>query len=221
MKKALFLLILTLFVAALQASADDTKLSRRQSMIERYAPKNVAAEQHSGVIGPVTVEKFFEAVRKGNTDFILTLTQPELFVQTDKFGNNCFHLAKDAATIQMLSAMMRRLDNQNFREHIRALRNQRNDMGETPLMAHINYGKADTFKLLYEGSDLADAIRSARAVDKGGALGDTAKIKKGIARAKSKDASGRTVAQAALANADKPGMGQVIAYFETYADFLF
>lgn len=215
MKHILVILVLALFVPTLQAEtvvAQGTS-SRRQEMLQRYARK-------SAVKQVLTAEQFLEVARKGDTDAIASVTQLDFFKQTDKFSNNCFHLAKDAATVQALAAAIRRLDN-NFQAEIKRLRNQRNDMGETPLLAHINYGKADTFALLYEGSDLAEAVREVRLVDKGGALSVTASIKKGIARSLSQDISGRTVAQAALANMEQPGMASVVEYFQIHAPYLF
>ena len=216
MKHILFLLVFALLVPAVQAApnAPVQAMSRRQIMVQRYSPK------------AQTEEQFLEAVRRGDTGVIFSSMQESFLKATDKFGNNCFHLAKDAATVQALAAGIRRLKSkdafpEDYLSFINYLRNQRNNMGEIPLMTHINYGKADTFQLLYTGTKLAAAIRAARSVDKGGALSATADIKKNVAIALSTDNSGRTVAQAALANREAPEMEKVIAFFEENASYLF
>ena len=166
-------------------------------------------------------EAFLVAAKEGRKEAIIQMKGSAWLLATDKFGNNCFHLAKDASTLQVLAAAVRRLEPKQSFLIISQLRNQRNNMGETPLMAHINYGKADTFRLLYEGSELASAIREAKAVNTGGALLQVAEIKEGVVLSLAKDNSGRTVAQAALANYNYPGMGEVIEFFRHEASYLF
>lgn len=206
MKNMLWVLLVALFVPAVQAAplVGAAPVGRREAMVRRYAPKVASASA------------LLKAAEEGNLAAIGTLEQISFLQETDKFGNNCFHLAKDAATVQALAAAMRRLDD-NFLPLINALRNQRNTAGETPLMRHINYGKADTFRLLYEGTELASAVREARRVDIGGALRTTADIKKGVAVSLSKDNSGRTVAQAAQAN----HLQNIVQFFEEQAPYLF
>ena len=209
MKKIIFVLLVALFVPAVQAVAiEGQTASRREAMLRRYAPKISSAQA------------LLRAAQEGDVSQIATLTQAAFLLETDKFGNNCFHLAKNADTVQALAAAARRLE-PNYLGVIVRLRNQRNQAGETPLMRHINYGKADTFTLLYEGSELAAAVRDARRVDKGGALSATAEIKKGVAISLSKDGAARTVAQAALANAQAPGMNKVVEFFKKNAPYLF
>ena len=215
MKHIFFLLVFALLVPAVQAApvTAQTGASRRQIMLQRYATK-------AAVTKALTAEGFLEAATKGDTETIFSVKDITLFDQTDKFSNNCFHLAKDEATLQALAAVIRRLDENNSRRIIRQLRNQRNNMGETPLMRQINLGKAQMFEPLYRGSELAESIRETRSVSKGGALNIPAKIKEGITKSLSKDNSGRTVAQAALANINEPGMDKVVAYFEEHAPYL-
>lgn len=165
--------------------------------------------------------EFLTAAKNGEQEAILRVNDSSWLLATDKFGNNCFHLAKDTSTLQALAATIRRLSPEQSFSIISQLRNQRNNMGETPLMAHINYGKADTFRLLYEGSELAGAIREAKAVSTGGALLEVAEIKEGVALSFAKDNSGRTVAQAAQANYNYPGMSRVVEFFQREAPYLF
>lgn len=215
MKKILFILLVVLFAgSATMAVADDVKPGqRRAQMLQQYVKKNPAAA--------VSEENFLNMVKEGDVDAISKVQDIALFQANDKFGNNCFHLAPDAATLQALAGVVRRLNPALLEETFSRLRNERNDMGETPLMAHVSYGKAETFFLLYRGSELEMNIRQVQAIDKGGALSSAASIRKGVVVALSKDMSGRTVAQAALANADKPNMSRVINFFRANAPYLF
>ena len=183
-----------------------------------YYP-SAAAEKAAPVIS--SEKEFLAAAKDGQQEAILKLKESAWLLATDKFGNNCFHLAKDAPTLQALAAAVRRLSPEQSFSIISRLRNQRNNMGETPLMAHINYGKADTFRLLYEGSELAGAIREAKSVSTGGALLEVAEIKEGVVLSLAKDNSGRTVAQAAQANYNRPGMSRVVEFFRQEAPYLF
>lgn len=168
-------------------------------------------------------DQFLQAAKEGNTAFFTTLQDGSVLKAKDKFGNNAFHLAKNAATVQAIAAAVRRLSGEGFfpYEVLALLRNQRNNVGETPLMAHINYGKTDTFQLLYEGSELAQAIRDTEAINIGGALASVAGIKESVVRSMACDNSGRTVAQAAQVNRLVPGMGHVVQFFEKHAPYLF
>ncbi|MBR4681799.1 MAG: hypothetical protein IKP06_00620 [Elusimicrobiaceae bacterium] len=183
-----------------------------------YYP-SAATEKAAPVIS--SEKEFLAAAKDGQREAILKLKESAWLLATDKFGNNCFHLAKDAPTLQALAAAVRRLSPEQSFSIISRLRNQRNNMGETPLMAHINYGKADTFRLLYEGSELAGAIREAKSVSTGGALLEVAEIKEGVVLSLAKDNSGRTVAQAAQANYNRPGMSRVVEFFRQEAPYLF
>ena len=215
MKKTIFILLAVLMTAsAAVAVADDVEPGqRRAQMVQQYLNKNAA---HT-----VDADEFLEMVKDGDVDGIASLQDISLLSAKDKFGNNCFHLAKDAATLQALARTVRRLTPQTMDETFAHLRNERNEMGETPLMTHVSYGKASTFFLLYKGSELETNIRQVQAVDKGGALSQTANIRKKVVLALSKDNSGRTVAQAALANISEPGMSRVEAFFKANAPYLF
>lgn len=204
-----FLLVVSLSFCGMLAQAQSRPLLDKHTAV-RTQLKAVSS-----------AEEFLSVVRKGDTAAILSVQDAALLQVTDKFGNNCFHLAKDALTLQSLGKVVRRLTAQQAFATINHLRNQRNNMGETPLMAHINYGKTDTFQLLYEGSELAGAIREARSVSMGGSLLPVAEIKQGVVLTLSKDNSGRTVAQAALANRDFPGMESIVQFFDKQAPYLF
>lgn len=215
MKNILFILIACLMVTMVKAApnAVPAAQSRRDAMIRLYS-HNKSSDLK---------EQLLTAVKTGDVKTLNLLGEQarngEFFLAKDKFGNNVFHLAKDAQTIQVIAYWIRQKDT-HYASSISLLRNQRNQFDETPLMAHINYGKADTFLLLYTGSDLEKAVRDANAVNKGGALDTAAAIKIGIARTKA-SSGGRTVAEAARANAQMPGMDKVVAFFDQHAPYLY
>ena len=73
---------------------------------------------------------------------------------TDKYGNNLFHVAKNANTVQVLSSLIRRYYGPKTTRKIEQLANARNKLDETPLHAQINAAHADTFRLIYNYTSL-------------------------------------------------------------------
>ena len=71
-----------------------------------------------------------------------------LLVQ-DFYGNNIFHVAKNAETLQVLASLIRQHFGVESTETIRTLADQRNGLDETPLHAQISAGHTDTFRPLY------------------------------------------------------------------------
>lgn len=72
----------------------------------------------------------------------------------DSYGNNLFHVAKDAATVQAIAALIRHFYGPKAIQQITHMLDERNQSGEDPLMAQINAGHADTFRPLYQSSSL-------------------------------------------------------------------
>lgn len=211
MKKITWILLFTLCVPTMLIAHASTANSHETVQTVSFTSQSLA-------------EQFLQAAKKGDATFFYTLKDSSVLLAKDKFGNNAFHLAKNASTVQAIAAAVRRLGRKEGFPYLKVLsrlRNQRNNTGETPLIAHINYGKADTFFLFYEGSDVADAIQKANAVNAGGALAEVAGIKEEVARSYAVDNSGRTVAQAALANSSAPGMKEVVRFFAKNAPYLF
>ena len=220
MKKILCILSMVFlagsFVQAEQPRTLLTTAQNRTNMVRKYLEKKI----ERGAMA----EKFLTAVKKGNLEEIASIQDLKQVRAKDKFGNNCFHLAPNANTLQAVAAAVRRLAPDQVDQELAALRNGRNQMGETPLMAHINAGRTDTFRLLYEKSELQTLIRAARSVNKGGALADTAQIKQNQAIEASRDNSGRTVAQAAQAMVASQIGGEemkgIVRFFERQAPYL-
>ena len=207
MKKILWVLLLAFCVGFVQAAPSAvTAGSRRQAMVEKYGVKKISADE------------FLKAVSKGDTALIGQVKDLALLKAQDKFGNNCFHLAKNKVTLLTIAAVARQLNEEDYLTTFQALRDQRNHMGETPLMYHINIGKTEMFEELYRGSSLQNAIRTANAVNnKGAALVNTANVRIKLARQEGSDFSGRTVADAAKAN----GLQEVVQFFENHAPYMF
>lgn len=205
MKKIIFILLIMFSVGAVQAAPFVSSASEnRQGIVARKNTVDTPAD------------KFLEAVSNGDTQAVLNVQDKKLLRAQDKFGNNCFHLAKNRATLLAIASVARQLD-EDYLELFKTLRNQRNQMGETPLMYQISFAKTEMFKDLYGGSHLQKLVREANAVNTGAALIDTANVKKQLARAEASDKSGRTVADAARAN----GLEEVVLFFQKHAPYLF
>ena len=194
MKKILFILMVVLMVATLNAAPlQEAAQSRRAEMIERYLKQRLMTADATAALISASKNGEVEAI----TSWAGKATQGAALLGTDKFGNNVFHVAKDASTVQALAAAVRTLYKNDYASKIAQLKNHRNKVGETPLMMHIGYGRTDTFYLFYNGSELETAVKNAQAVDKGGLLSDVAQIRKGEVHRLAQDNSGRNFCQAA------------------------
>ena len=211
-KLSIFLMVCILAVGVYAAPLQTT--TQRQSFRARLQAKLP--------IKPITSEKdFLEAIQQKDAFSISFMTDKTFLLATDAYGNNCFHLAKDAATINALAAAIRRLEGDKAASIIKLLRNQRNKTGETPFMYHINSGRASTFRLLFKGSDLDLAIEKIKPnLNVSGALTLAVSVEQTRIREESRDKSGRTLMQAAQANKGVPGMDKVIQYLEEQAPYL-
>ncbi len=78
----------------------------------------------------------------------------KFLLTTDKYGNNLFHVAKNANTVQAVSSLIRRYYGAKATRHIEQLVNTPNKLGETPLHAQINAAHADTFRPIYRYTSL-------------------------------------------------------------------
>ncbi len=78
----------------------------------------------------------------------------KFLLATDKYGNNLFHVAKNANTVQVLSSLIRQYYGAKAPRQIEQLANTKNKLGETPLHAQINAAHADTFRPIYRYTSL-------------------------------------------------------------------
>ncbi len=95
--------------------------------------------------------------RQGDVKTILqakAATSGKFLLVKDAYGNNVFHVAKNADTVQAIASLLRHFYAGQTSLQITALVDARNAQGETPLLAQINAGHADTFIPLYTYSTL-------------------------------------------------------------------
>lgn len=96
--------------------------------------------------------------RQGNVEKLASIIQENpninLLNVKDETGNNLFHVAKNAGTIQKIATLIRERYGVQARQHISTLINSINKQGESPLLTQINQGHADTFTLLYSYTTL-------------------------------------------------------------------
>ncbi len=83
-----------------------------------------------------------------------TTASGDFLLVKDRYGNNMFHVAQDATTIQVLAALVRQFYGSQTPQIIHQLADEKNRLGETPLMAQINAGHPDTFRPLYAHTTL-------------------------------------------------------------------
>ena len=104
--------------------------------------------------------------RQGDVKTLQNLAQypatGKFLLATDKYGNNLFHVAKNADTVQVVSSLIRRYFGAKATRKIAQLADTRNKLGETPLHAQINAAHADTFRPIYTYTSLKKKNDNAR-----------------------------------------------------------
>lgn len=169
MKKAqtLFILLIALFVPViLQAQHNHTiDTARLTRLLEARATEGVdsllSAPDSYGT--PLVIK----LARQGEVQTLLSLTQypseGKFLFATDKYGNNLFHVAKNADTVQAIASLVRRFYGNNASKQIARLADTPNLLGERPLNAQINAAHADTFRPIYTYTSLKKKNDVARA----------------------------------------------------------
>lgn len=216
MKNILFILIACLLGTMVSAASAETgSVSRRNVMIKLYSQQRRRAEMG---------EAFLEAVKKGDVQTIRALESRAqdgaYLLAVDKFGNNAFHLAKDAPTLQVVARSIRNLYKQEFPAKIIALKNQPNHSGATPAVQTVLDLKADKFFVLLENSALQESIRRVKSLSKGGALDVAASALAGEVVKQLQIADGFTVVDFARANEQAEGMDKVVSFFNENVPYL-
>lgn len=225
MKNILFILFVCLLVTAVHAEPDfAARQERRQQMVHEYLTRALSAQDlnKENEFGDTPV---FTAAQNGDVNAILRFEKQAssgaFVLRTGKNGNNVFHVARNAQTFQALARVVRHFYPSDYKIKIRQMMNQRNNQGETPVHAQISYGRADTFAVAFPYTDLYDKMMNVKSkLNKGGLVAEVAKTEAAAVAEMSKDASGRTIAQAARDNASAPGMEKVIAFFHENASYL-
>lgn len=216
MKNILFILIACLLGTMVNAAPAQTgSVSRRNLMIKLYSQQRTRAEMG---------ETFLEAVKKGDVQTISALESRAqdgaYLLAVDKFGNNAFHLAKDAPTLQVVARSIRNLYKKEFPAKIIDLKNQPNHSGATPAVQTVLDLKADKFFVLLENSSLQESIRRVKSLSKGGALDVAASALAGEVVKQLQIADGFTVVDFARANEQVEGMDKVISFFNENVPYL-
>ena len=80
----------------------------------------------------------------------------------DKYGNNLFHVAKDAKTVHAIASLIRNAEGAKAFQTISSMIDEHNDSGETALFAQINAAHDETFRSLYAYSSLRKENREVR-----------------------------------------------------------
>ena len=206
------------------APADETRGERRQQLVHEYLTRAISAADlnKENEFGDTPV---FTAAQNGNVKAILNFEKRaangSFLLRVGKNGNNVFHVARNAQTFQALAHVLRKFYPNDYKVKIHQMMNQRNSFGETPVQAQINYGRADTFQIAFQYTDLYEKMITVKSkLDKGGIVAEVAKMEASVVIEMSKDGSGRTIAQAARDNASAPGMDRVISFFAEKAPYL-
>lgn len=215
MKNILFILIACLLVTMASAAPATSTVDKREVMVQMYSLQKYNAEMS---------DKFLEAVKKGDVKAIRELEtaakNPSYLMATDKFGNNAFHLAKDAPTVQAVARSVRSLYKNEFPAKILVLKNQTNHSGVIPAVQAVFDLRPDKFFVLLERTDLQQDILKVKSLNKGGALAVAAHVGQEKVVAAVQLADGFTAASFARNNRQVKGMDKVVAYFTENAPYL-
>ena len=215
MKNILFILIACLMVTMVNAAPAGDTINKRDVMVRFYSQQKRNAEMG---------EKFLAAVKAGDVQTLGELESlakdPSYLMATDKFGNNAFHLAKDATVVQAVARSIRNLYKDDFPAKILALRNQPNDSGVIPAVQAVFDLRPGKFFVLLEQTDLQQNILKVKSMSKGGALEVAASVEQEKVVAGVQLADGFTAADFARANRSVEGMDKVVAYFANNAPYL-
>lgn len=158
MKHSISLLV-TIFtllaVTLLQAEPISDTLNKRLSVA---IEKNASYDKQLTSLDAYGTPLVIKLARQGDTERLAKLAQgathKDFLDAKDKYGNNLFHVAKDPHTIQVIASIIRGFYGANTAQQITRMVDQKNLQGETPLLAQINAGHADTFRPLYRHSTL-------------------------------------------------------------------
>lgn len=215
MKNILFILIACLMVTMVKAAPTAEMVNKRDVMVRFYSLQKRNAEMG---------EKFLAAVKAGDVQTLGELESlakdPSYLMATDKFGNNAFHLAKDASTLQAVARSIRNLYKNEFPAKILTLKNQTNDSGVIPAVQAVFDLRPGKFFVLLEQTDLQQNILKVKSMSKGGALDVAVSVEQDKVVAGVQLADGFTVADFARANRSVEGMDKVLAYLAEYAPYL-
>ncbi len=156
MKHAIFTLLFGFVLFPAGAFAQQTNASRLSAALTAQTARVLGADlSKPDAYGTPYVLRL---VRQGDTktlrQAVQNVSDGSFLLVKDAYGNNIFHVAKDATTVQAVAALVRQFYGPQTAHIIRTLTDEKNRLGETPLMAQINAGHGDTFLPLYAHTTL-------------------------------------------------------------------
>ena len=162
MKRAIIsvltILVLGLAPAMVHASPISNLEQRISTVVTAQSAQRI--EAHFAAKDAHGTPLIIALARQGNVRGILqakAAASGHFLTATDAYGNNVFHAAKNADTVQVLASLIRHFYGGQTPQLLTTLVDAKNLQGETPLMAQINAGHADTFVPLYAHSTLKKA----------------------------------------------------------------
>ena len=160
MKRTLLLFVLAvLYLAIPQAQAHPSASVQSDRLAAALATRVQSQSADSlSVCDSHGTPLVLKLARQGDVKTLLHLAENapsgQFLFAKDRYGNNIFHVAKNADTLQAAAALIRRFFSIQAAQTIRQLVNTPNTLGETPLYAQINAAHADTFRTVYTYSSL-------------------------------------------------------------------
>ena len=155
-KQFLFIGIFALITALpVTTQAQSNKLSERIQATLTEKTTHATHFMQSDAYGTPLVIKL---ARQGDTRTLHQIAHSSnattILSSQDSYGNNLFHVAKNADTVQVIASLIRQAYGAKAPAQITAMVDQKNRLGETPLHAQLNAGHTDTFRPLYRQSTL-------------------------------------------------------------------
>ena len=151
MKSFFILLAAGFFCTPLLHAQDGAKAVSGEELLQNITAQTQQEEQLAQTSAPQSV--LLRAIADGDTDTLETLKHNKqiaavLPVLQDEAGNNVFHLAYDENTVQFIAFALRNADAKNGGAgQIKALLEQPNAQGQTPVFKALADGKAAVYAM--------------------------------------------------------------------------
>jgi len=157
--KRVYLLVTVLVVAFLSPAIRATPIAHLEQHLHLAVNAQSASQRATALATPDVygTPLIIQLARQGDVKAILqakAAASGKFLLVKDAYENNVFHVAKNADTVQALASLLRHFYAGQTSLQITDLVDARNAQGETPLLAQINAGHADTFAPLYAYSTL-------------------------------------------------------------------
>lgn len=156
MKKTVAAFIFSLFFVSGALCAHPVDNIRLATILSAKTAQG--AEQYLTTPDAYGTPLIIKLARQGDIKTLQSLTQyskdGKFLLATDTYGNNLFHVAKNANTVQAVSSLIRRYFGAKAPRQIAEMVDAQNKLGETPLHAQINAAHGDTFRPIYTYTSL-------------------------------------------------------------------